>query len=149
MKYSKLIVVVVGFAVWAMMPRGSAYAQCSTGPGVYENCSAQPFTTVGPNSSSEQQVACNAGDTAIGGGMEVTSPALPLPPSTIVTTPESNLSNTDPTVWQVVVQNTNLDLSCVLKPKEAKCSIQFQVCVSCYTTCLQQTGTGGSASSGL
>src|SRR5271163_3395141 len=126
MKYSKLIVVVVAFAVWAMMPRGSAYAQCSTGPGVYVNCSAQPFTTVGPNSSSELQVACDNGDSAIGGGMEVTSPALPLPPSTIVTTPQNSFSDTNPQGWQVVVQNTNLDPSCILSPSRRNARSSFR-----------------------
>jgi hypothetical protein len=146
MNYGKLLVLVAAFALWAMMPRGSACAQTCAGAGIYDNCSTP--VTVGPNSSSgEQQVMCNGDDSATGGGIEVTSPALPLPPSTIVTTPENSFVSYEgtPLGWQVVVQDTNLDPSCIFKPQQPKCSIQFRVCVACYTSCL---GTG-SASGGL
>jgi hypothetical protein len=141
MKYGRLFVIGAAFALWAMMPRASAYAVClddSAWTYTYVNCStgAPPFTPtkVGPNSSQEQQVTCYEGDTATGGGIEVMSPALPLAPSTIVTTPENSFlfSDTTPIGWQVVVQNTNVDPVCNLL---RRCpAIQFRVCVGCLHT---------------
>jgi hypothetical protein len=125
-----------------MMPRGSAYAvECldyAEETTTYVNCSTgfapYTWTTLGPNSSEEQQVTCNEGDTATGGGIEVQQ--VPLPPSTIVTTPENSFlfSNTTPIGWQVVAQDTNLDPLCILKLNLTKCSIQFRVCVGCLHT---------------
>jgi hypothetical protein len=141
MKYGKLIVFGVAFALWAMVPRSSAYATpvCEA-PWTYTyvNCSTgvAPFTptTVPANKSVEQQVTCNDYDTATGGGVETLSPALPLAPSIIVTTPENSFlfSDTTPIGWQVVVQNTNVDPVCNLL---RKCpAIQFRVCVGCLHT---------------
>ena len=106
---------------------------------IYVNCSTgvSPPTTVGPDSSAEQQVTCNAGDAALGGGIEVLSPSLPLPPGVLVTTPENSFlfSGESPVGWQVVVQNTNLNPYCGFPRAPAVLcpSIQYRVCVSCVT----------------
>jgi hypothetical protein len=151
-KFGKLLIIGLAFALWAMMSLGPAHAQTLC-PTTYVNCSTgvapYTWTKVGPNSSIEQQVTCNTGDTATGGGLEVQQ--VPLPPSTIVTTPENSFlfSDTTPTGWQVVVQDTNLDPVCILKPKLAKCAIQFRVCVGCLSTTCSQGLIGGSSSGGL
>lgn len=85
-------VVLLGIGFWSVMPRSIAQA-APRGP-VYVNCSTgvAPYTptTVNPNSSVEQQVTCNDYDEALGGGVEVLSPSLPLPPGVLVTTPENS-----------------------------------------------------------
>ena len=139
MKYRNWMVVLIAIGVWSFMPRGLAlaveplttYVNCSTG--------APPYTptTVGPNSSVEQQVTCNEGDTATGGGIEVLSPPLPLPQGVLVTTPEnsflfSGTSPYPPVGWQVVLQNTNLNLICLFNPKVCT-TVKFRVCVACLT----------------
>jgi hypothetical protein len=107
---------------------------------VYINCSTgvAPFTptTVGSNKSVEQQVLCNPGDLALGGGVETVSPPLPLPSQVTTSTPENSflLSGETPIGWQVVYQNTNVNTQCFYSPNPpAKLcpSVQFRVCVSC------------------
>lgn len=97
-----------------------------------------PFTptTVASNKSVEQQVLCNAGDVAIGGGVETMSPPLPLPSQVTTSTPENSflLSGETPIGWQVVYQNTDVNTQCFYSPNPpAKLcpSAQFRVCVSC------------------
>ena len=137
MKYRNWMVVVIAAAFWAVMPRGLARAQGIS----YVNCStgAPPYTptTVAPSSSAEQQVSCNPGDTAVGGGIEVLSPSLPLPLGVLVITPENSFLFTDSTAtgWQVVLQNINLLPYCFYpKASEKSCPpVEFRVCVSCLT----------------
>jgi len=83
----------------------------------------------------EQQVVCNEGDTATGGGIEVLSPSLPLPPGVLVTTPENSFlfSDTTPIGWQVVLQNTNLFPICLVNPKLCT-TVKFRVCVGCISS---------------
>ncbi|MGD0292054.1 MAG: hypothetical protein ABSC63_20840, partial [Candidatus Binataceae bacterium] len=89
MKNRSWIVVILAIGLWTFMPRGVARA---VEPGTYVVCSTgvAPYTptTVGPDSSVEQQVSCNEGGVAMGGGVEVLSPSLPLPQGVLVTTPE-------------------------------------------------------------
>ena len=56
----------------ATPPEDNVYVNCSTG--------VSPFTptTVTSGKSQEVQVTCNAGDVALGGGVEVVNPPLPL-----------------------------------------------------------------------
>src|SRR5690242_11247675 len=111
MKFRNWVVMLVAFGIWGFMQTGSA--QATQVPGVpYVNCSTgvEPFTptTVPANKSVEQQVSCNEYDVAVGGGVEVLSPSLPLPQGVLVTTPENSFlfSNVTATGWQVVLQNT-------------------------------------------
>jgi hypothetical protein len=135
-----MIAAVLAIGIWMLMPRGAARADGVAG--VYVNCSTgvEPFTptTIGPNSSVEQQVTCNEGDEALGGGVEVLSPSLPLPPGVLVTTPENSFlfSGATPDGWQVVLQNTNLFPLCALAKQGSKLcpAVQFRVCVSCIGT---------------
>ncbi|MGD0291794.1 MAG: hypothetical protein ABSC63_19415 [Candidatus Binataceae bacterium] len=137
MKNRSWIVVILAIGLWTFMPRGVARATTPVGEYVVCSTGVAPYTptTVGPDSSVEQQVSCNADDFAVGGGVEVLSPSLPLPPGVLVTTPENSFLFTDvtPTGWQVVLQNTNLDPFCALpKPPAKLCpSVQYRVCVSC------------------
>jgi len=143
MKSIRWMIIALAIGIWALMPRGSvqaapiegSYVICSTGEAPYTP------TTVGPNSSVEQQVTCNDNDVALGGGVEVLSPTLPLPPGVLVTTPENSFlfSNNDPYPaigWQIVLQNTNLSPLCLLpRPSARLCpSVQYRVCVSCLRT---------------
>ena len=140
MKNISWMVVLFAIGIWAVMPRGIARA-VPAGQ-IYVNCSTgvEPFTptTVGPNSSVEQQVTCNEGGVALGGGVEVLSPSLPLPPGVLVTTPENSFlfSDETPVGWQVVLQNTNLFPLCALAKQGSKLcpAVQFRVCVSCIGT---------------
>jgi hypothetical protein len=137
MKNRSWIVVILAIGLWTFVPRGvaratpvgEAYVVCSTAVAPYTP------TTVGPNSSVEQQVSCNEGGVAMGGGVEVLSPSLPLPQGVLVTTPENSFLFTaeTPTGWQVVLQNTNLDPFCAWPNPPAKLcpSVQYRVCVSC------------------
>jgi hypothetical protein len=117
-------------------PEDNVYVNCSTG--------VSPFTptTVTSGKSQEVQVTCNAGDVALGGGVEVVNPPLPLDAQTITSTPENSflLSNTTPIGWQVVLQNTSINSQCYYTktPPVKLCpSVDFRVCVSC----LQQPAT--------
>jgi hypothetical protein len=138
MRKCNWIVVILAIVIWAFMPRGVARAVPA---GVYVNCSTgvEPFTptTVNPNSSVEQQVTCNEGDVALGGGYEVLNPPLPLPKGVLVTTPENSFLFSDVTAvgWQVVLQNTNLSPLCVFaRSASPLCpAVQYRVCVSCVT----------------
>lgn len=143
------LAILAAFA-WAMIPKAPAAAQTVVGTvNSYVNCSTgfSPFTwtTVGPNSSEEQQVTCNPGDVAVGGGYEIGgTTSLPLPTGVLAIVPENSFlfSNTTAIGWQVVLQNVNT------LPQCNKCnsgnppppwlaqscpSIQFRVCVSCVT----------------
>jgi hypothetical protein len=107
---------------------------------VYVNCSTgvPPFTPtpVASNKSVEQQVFCNDGDVALGGGVETVSPPLPLPSQVTTSTPENSFafSGETPIGWQVVYQNTNVNTQCFYSPNPPVklCpSVEFRVCVSC------------------
>ena len=150
MKKCNWIVVILAVVVWAFMPRGVARAQATS---FYVNCStgAPPYTaaTVAPNDSQEVQAFCNTGDVALGGGYEVLSPPLPLPPGTLVITPENSFHFADTTAdgWQVVLQNictikqeegggkdSHKSLIKIPKIKPPTCpSVDFRVCVSCVS----------------
>jgi hypothetical protein len=123
MKNISWMIIVFAIGMWAVMPGPVAQAAPA---GVYVICSTgvEPFTptTVGPNSSVEQQVTCNEGGVALGGGVEVLSPSLPLPPGVLVTTPENSFlfSDETPVGWQVVLQNTNLFPLCALAKQGSK-----------------------------
>lgn len=140
MSKNRMIMLVIAFAIWAVLPRGSARAQEDVGGlEFYVNYSTgvSPFTwtTVNPNSGIEQQVTCNDGDVAIAGGYEVET--LPPPKGVVVTVPQSQfyfLGDT-PIGWMVYLQNTNLNLYCNLaKQASTYCpAVQFRVSVSCVT----------------
>lgn len=151
MRNRNLVVVLILLGTWALMPRGVARAQVPADSYPYVSCStgAPPYlpTTVGPNSSVEQQAFCNAGDSATGGGIEVLSPSLPLPPGVLVTTPENSFHQTTPDSgplsgvtypdgWQVVLQNTNLNPLCAFAKKGSNLcpAVQYRVCVACVQT---------------
>jgi len=140
MKNRSWIVVILAIGLWTFMPRGVARATTPVGEYVVCSTGVAPYTptTVGPDSSVEQQVSCNADDVAVGGGVEVLSPSLPLHQGVLVTTPENSFLFTDvtPTGWQVVLQNTNLDPFCALARKASPLcpAVQYRVCVSCIGT---------------
>jgi hypothetical protein len=116
----------------SLAAQAQVYVSCSTGVPPYTP------TTVASNKSVEQQVLCNAGDTALGGGVETVSPPLPLPSQVTTSTPENSfLFSGDAAIgWQVVYQNTNVNTQCFYSPNPPVklCpSVQFRVCVSCLT----------------
>ena len=138
MSRNRMMLLVVAFAMWAVLPRGVARAQVEIdGLRFYVNYSTgvSPFTwtTVNPNSGIEQQVTCDEGDVAIGGGYELES--LPSPKGVVVTVPQSQFyfSDVTPIGWMVFLQNTNLNLYCLLAYQASKyCpAVQFRVSVSC------------------
>jgi len=116
-KGNSIVVAVVAMMVWALLPRGVAQAQCvAVDTDIYWTCSL--FQTVTPGTSLEEQVTCNSGDIALGGGYE-TQRSTGNYQGVSVSVPGNSFyfSDTAAIGWQGVEQNNTVcQAKCYGKP---------------------------------